>query len=163
MCSKEVSFCNIRQPYLVSRVRLKVCKSLKPNPLLNFEMHIFFQPTQWILFVLSFYPHQKFAIRLSNSWHKEIGSLKQLIIKVEIASAIAFNRIFLPSWHNNFPFRACRRCYTLVLMSKKAHLQDLPFIGERPKYLAHCAWSLPPQRAIISQLLYLLSHFSWIP
>lgn len=125
-------------------------------------MNTFFfkPPNGFSLFM--FLTHQKFSIKLSNSKHRLVGNLKQLIAYVGIARAIAVKRISFPPWEISFPFHVCRHCHTLAFIFENTLFLDLLVIGGRPKYFSYWWDPLVPQNVEFHHSPFHI-HCGWTP
>lgn len=63
------------------------------------------------------------------------------MVKVEMASAIAFNKISFSPWGKSRRFHVCNYCQSLTFISKKAFFLHLPIIKEDPS-ISHIIVSL---------------------
>ena len=136
--TRELVFCCILHPCLARRARLNALRSLNPMPPSSLGVHSFSHVTQAIFLSLSFCPHQKLPIIEFNSLQSESGNLKQLIVYVEVAWAIALIRISLPTHDRSFPFHPNIFLSTWSLIRLNAFLLPFPTKGGRPRYLSWC-------------------------
>ena len=101
---EEVCVCR-SHPCFAKRARLNAFRSWNPKPPSVLGTQILSQQIQVVLFFPFFCPHQNQRTMLVISSHNAVGSKKTLMVYVGIARVIAFMRISLLAWDNNFSFQ----------------------------------------------------------
>ena len=139
--NKEDWFSASRHTCFASIASLNFWSSLKPNPPKLFDWHNDFHFDQWIFLWLPFWPHQKFLIKASISWHRVSGSLKQLMAKVGISWITASRRTSHLAWKRSCSFQPWSFAATLSLIYSKLAFFFFP-TREEGLDISHIAWSL---------------------
>ena len=124
------------QPCLAKRAKLNCLSYLKPIPPLHFGSHNFSQLSHAIFLSSSLCPHQKFLINLVNSSHRASSNLKQFMVYVGTAWAIALISISLPALDNIFSFHPTNFFWIFSFISLKVFLLFFPTNEGNPKYFS---------------------------
>ena len=144
----------ILHPCLAKSVKLKALRSLKPSIPSAFLWHIFSHEIQAIFRSFSFCPHQKFLTMEFSSLHKASGILKQLIVYVGVACAIALMSISLPAFESNLPFHPTILLPTWSFIRLKSFFFPLPTIGGNPRYFSCCLIIYAPNNFFTPSIIH---------